>query len=85
MYPMMMALSLVGVAGGLNYFKKRMPITSQCCGIIGYVGQDPIAEDIVLDGIQILQYRGYDSRGICTINEDGNFIVHKKASGKGGD
>ena len=85
MYPTIMALSLFSVLGGLDFLKKRIPITSQCCGIIGYIGQEPIAEDIVLDGIQILQYRGYDSCGITTVDEEGNFVTHKKASTKSGD
>ena len=34
------------------------------CGIIGYVGNDTAAE-IILDGLKMLQYRGYDSAGIA--------------------
>ena len=34
------------------------------CGIIGYVGNDNAAK-IILDGLKMLQYRGYDSAGIA--------------------
>jgi glutamine---fructose-6-phosphate transaminase (isomerizing) len=36
------------------------------CGIVGYVGQRP-AQDILLAGLQKLEYRGYDSAGISVI------------------
>ena len=34
------------------------------CGIVGYVG-DGDATPILLHGLQRLEYRGYDSAGIC--------------------
>ncbi|MBX2839397.1 MAG: glutamine--fructose-6-phosphate transaminase (isomerizing) [Gammaproteobacteria bacterium] len=40
------------------------------CGIVGAVAQRDIAE-ILLMGLQSLEYRGYDSAGIATINGDG--------------
>jgi len=39
------------------------------CGIIGYVGSRP-AKDLLLDGLQRLEYRGYDSAGLV-LREDG--------------
>src|SRR5688572_7239532 len=39
------------------------------CGIVGYVGQRPVQE-ILLEGLQKLEYRGYDSAGI-SIQSDG--------------
>src|SRR3954454_25294734 len=36
------------------------------CGIVGYVGQRP-AEEILLAGLEKLEYRGYDSAGISVI------------------
>jgi glucosamine--fructose-6-phosphate aminotransferase (isomerizing) len=39
------------------------------CGIVGYVGKKT-ATPILLDGLRRLEYRGYDSAGICTLNED---------------
>jgi len=35
------------------------------CGIIGYIGQDDV-EEIVLSGLERLEYRGYDSAGLVT-------------------
>src|SRR3712207_5660184 len=39
------------------------------CGIVGYVGHRPV-QDILLSGLEKLEYRGYDSAGI-TLLEDG--------------
>src|SRR4051812_47401591 len=39
------------------------------CGIVGYVGSRPV-QDILLAGLEKLEYRGYDSAGI-TVLEDG--------------
>src|SRR6201991_3345752 len=39
------------------------------CGIVGYVGQRPV-QDILLSGLQKLEYRGYDSAGISVIAGD---------------
>ena len=68
-------------------YRRYSKSSSECWGIIGYIGNENIAEKVVLDGIQILQYRGYDSWGIVTVNSEGNFVLHKKSSssGQGGD
>ncbi|SIS66233.1 glutamine--fructose-6-phosphate transaminase (isomerizing) [Salimicrobium flavidum] len=39
------------------------------CGIVGYIGQDDTKE-ILLEGLQKLEYRGYDSAGIATLSEE---------------
>jgi glucosamine--fructose-6-phosphate aminotransferase (isomerizing) len=39
------------------------------CGIVGYVGKRP-AQEILLAGLQKLEYRGYDSAGISVIADD---------------
>jgi glutamine---fructose-6-phosphate transaminase (isomerizing) len=39
------------------------------CGIVGYVGKRP-ARELLLAGLQKLEYRGYDSAGISVIAED---------------
>ena len=36
------------------------------CGIVGYTGSRE-ATPIILEGLRKLEYRGYDSAGICTI------------------
>ena len=40
------------------------------CGIIGYVGSRT-AKDLLIQGLERLEYRGYDSAGICLLEEDG--------------
>jgi len=49
------------------------------CGIVGYLGHQEAAP-IVLDGLRRLEYRGYDSAGIATI--DGGAIRITRAEGK---
>src|SRR5690349_14242812 len=38
------------------------------CGIVGIVGKGDVAQRL-FDGLKRLEYRGYDSAGICTIND----------------
>ncbi len=40
------------------------------CGIIGYVGSRT-AKDLLLQGLERLEYRGYDSAGIALLEDDG--------------
>ena len=49
------------------------------CGIIGVTG-DRDAAPLLLDGLQRLEYRGYDSAGIAVL--DGERIVVEKTAGK---
>ena len=49
------------------------------CGIIGIVGKEPVAERLV-DGLRRMEYRGYDSAGVCTI--DGGALIRRRAPGK---
>ena len=49
------------------------------CGIIGIVGTEPVA-DRLIDGLKRMEYRGYDSAGICTV-VDGD-LVRRRAEGK---
>ncbi|HIV77625.1 glutamine--fructose-6-phosphate transaminase (isomerizing) [uncultured Sphingomonas sp.] len=49
------------------------------CGIVGILGGDDVAERL-LDGLRRLEYRGYDSAGIATI--DHGEIERRRASGK---
>jgi glutamine---fructose-6-phosphate transaminase (isomerizing) len=52
------------------------------CGIIGIVGKDPVADRLV-DGLKRMEYRGYDSAGVCTV--DGGMLVRRRAEGKLGN
>src|SRR6476660_4781625 len=47
------------------------------CGIVGYVG-DKQAEDVVIEGLRRLEYRGYDSAGIALVT-DGRIAWRKRA------
>ena len=49
------------------------------CGIIGIVGRAEAASRL-MDGLRRLEYRGYDSAGICTI-DDGR-LDRRRAEGK---
>src|SRR5262249_61198693 len=40
------------------------------CGIIGYVGRRP-AKDLLIAGLERLEFRGYDSAGIALLEDDG--------------
>ncbi|NIN65060.1 MAG: glutamine--fructose-6-phosphate transaminase (isomerizing) [Anaerolineae bacterium] len=46
------------------------------CGIVGYVGPR-FATPILLDGLQRLEYRGYDSAGIAVLNPAGEIEIEK--------
>ncbi len=46
------------------------------CGIIGYTGKND-AKEIMLDALELLEYRGYDSAGIALLNENGTQIVKR--------
>ncbi len=49
------------------------------CGIVGYIGKDQAAP-ILLEGLQKLEYRGYDSAGLAIMN--GGKINVEKAEGR---
>jgi len=47
------------------------------CGIVGYVGKRS-AQDVLLDGLEKLEYRGYDSAGVALAQEGGIRVVKSK-------
>jgi len=49
------------------------------CGIIGYLGKKDINE-VIMKGLERLEYRGYDSCGICVIDKEK--ISYKKTEGR---
>jgi glucosamine--fructose-6-phosphate aminotransferase (isomerizing) len=53
------------------------------CGIVGYVGHRS-ALDVVLGGLQRLEYRGYDSAGVALVanGSNGTFLASAKRAGK---
>lgn len=57
------------------------------CGIIGIVGATQVADRLV-DGLKRMEYRGYDSAGVCTLDQDsdGNrYLIRRRAEGKLGN
>ncbi len=49
------------------------------CGIIGIVGKASVADRLV-DGLKRMEYRGYDSAGICTLHDGA--LVRRRAEGR---
>jgi glucosamine--fructose-6-phosphate aminotransferase (isomerizing) len=49
------------------------------CGIVGILGRAPVAEQLV-DSLKRLEYRGYDSAGVATL--EGKLIERRRAEGK---
>lgn len=48
------------------------------CGIVGYIGTQS-AVDIIVEGLTRLEYRGYDSAGLCLKDKEQNLVQYKKA------
>src|SRR6267142_945162 len=49
------------------------------CGIVGILGRSPVAEQLV-DSLKRLEYRGYDSAGVATL--EGSKLDRRRAEGK---
>ncbi len=49
------------------------------CGIVGIVGKDEVVDQLV-DGLKRLEYRGYDSAGVCTVHDGA--LERRRAEGK---
>ncbi len=49
------------------------------CGIVGILGRGPVAEQLV-DSLKRLEYRGYDSAGVATL--EGTHLARRRAEGK---
>lgn len=48
------------------------------CGIVGYIGENKKAVPFLLQGLEKLEYRGYDSSGIAVLNQNEIKIVKKQ-------
>ena len=49
------------------------------CGIVGILGRSPVAE-LLVDSLKRLEYRGYDSAGVATL--EGDHLERRRAEGK---
>ena len=48
------------------------------CGIIGVVGREGShVNQLIYDGLTVLQHRGQDAAGIATFDDDGKLNMHK--------
>jgi glucosamine--fructose-6-phosphate aminotransferase (isomerizing) len=56
-----------------------LEILIRMCGIVGILGRGPVAEQLV-DSLKRLEYRGYDSAGVATL--EGRHIKRRRAEGK---
>ena len=50
------------------------------CGIISYIGDREVIP-LLINGLKKLEYRGYDSSGICVVDNNNNLKIVKR-SGK---
>ena len=50
------------------------------CGIVGYVGRESRAAEVLMDGLRRLEYRGYDSAGVAIL--EGDVLEVRRAKGK---
>jgi glucosamine--fructose-6-phosphate aminotransferase (isomerizing) len=57
----------------------NLGILNRMCGIVGILGKTPVAEQLV-DSLKRLEYRGYDSAGVATL--EGDHLVRRRAEGK---
>lgn len=74
-----MTRRLATIAGHLVQGAPQGPRTVVCCGIIAVVGKEP-AVQVLVEGLKILESRGYDSAGIATIDSRQQLITTKYAS-----
>jgi len=54
------------------------------CGIVGYTGRESVTDQI-LDSLELLEYRGYDSAGLATLNGQTGKIKLRKCAGRVND
>ncbi len=54
------------------------------CGIVGYTGRESVTDQI-LDALELLEYRGYDSAGLATLNGETGKIKLRKCAGRVND
>ena len=72
----------VAVTGGICRFGSRTE--EIMCGIVGYNGARPVT-DFLLDALELLEYRGYDSAGLATINAETGRTKLRKCAGRVAD
>ena len=51
------------------------------CGIVGYTGKESVTDQL-LDALELLEYRGYDSAGLATLNGETGKVKLRKCAGR---
>lgn len=51
------------------------------CGIVGYTGRESVTDQL-LDSLELLEYRGYDSAGLATLNGETGKVKLRKCAGR---
>lgn len=54
------------------------------CGIVGYNGKNSVTDQL-LDSLELLEYRGYDSAGLATLNGETGKVKLRKCAGRVAD
>src|SRR6187455_2098918 len=74
------ALDLGADRAGTATFRQRGLLRRDpgVCGIVGYTGPREAGPNLI-EGLQRLEYRGYDSAGIALVDDAGDLFVEKKA------
>src|SRR5487761_2369020 len=75
----MSAILVKRCADRFDTFIGHLEILTRMCGIVGILGRGPVAEQIV-DSLRRLEYRGYDSAGVATL--EGDHLDRRRAEGK---
>ena len=65
----------------LGHLGRGLEWQDQMCGIVGYVGERE-ATQVIVEGLQRLEYRGYDSAGIAIAAPGGDRFTQVRRSGK---
>jgi glutamine---fructose-6-phosphate transaminase (isomerizing) len=65
--------------GTLRAIFVDLELLIRMCGIVGILGRGPVAEQLV-DSLKRLEYRGYDSAGVATL--EGTHLERRRAEGK---
>eukprot|EP00742_Colponemidia_sp_Colp-10_P003687 GILJ01003925.1.p1 GENE.GILJ01003925.1~~GILJ01003925.1.p1 ORF type:complete len:697 (+),score=134.08 GILJ01003925.1:1936-4026(+) len=75
-------LALVAAAGAVVAGTAFIGRDAENCGIVAYIGEDNAVPHL-LEGLTILQNRGYDSAGVSTVDADGKVMLTTKYASAG--
>lgn len=73
---------LAAATAALGALSERQDSPAEACGIVGVIGEED-ARSILMEGLTVLQNRGYDSAGIATISPHDNVLTVTKYASAG--